>query len=101
MLLTLPVLTLELGPGSNEGIPRDLEAVQGFDILSEALGAGATAPAAIVVDTGSAGGAGDPAVAAALTELDAGSRPIRRWQRSSSTRRHSTSIRVRATSTSK
>ncbi|MEX2614180.1 MAG: MMPL family transporter, partial [Gaiellaceae bacterium] len=53
ILLTLPVLTLELGPGSNEGIPRDIEAVQGYDVLGEAVGAGATAPTAIVIDTGS------------------------------------------------
>ena len=70
ILLTLPVLTLELGPGSNEGIPRDLEAVQGYDIMSDAVGAGAVAPAAIVIDTGSVGGARDPAIATALTELE-------------------------------
>ena len=69
ILLTLPVLTLELGPGSNEGIPRDLEAIRGLEILDEAVGAGATAPTAIVVDTGRAGGARDPAVARALAEL--------------------------------
>ena len=69
ILLTLPVLALELGPGSNEGIPRDLEAVRGLEIVDEAVGAGATAPSAIVIDTGSAGGARDPAVAAALEEL--------------------------------
>ena len=45
----------QLGPGSNEGIPRDLEAVQGFDILSGAVGAGAVAPTAIVIDTGQPG----------------------------------------------
>jgi RND superfamily putative drug exporter len=72
ILLTLPVLTLELGPGSNEGIPRDLEAVQGYDVLSEAVGAGATAPASIVIDTGRVGGARDPAIAVALTELERG-----------------------------
>jgi uncharacterized membrane protein YdfJ with MMPL/SSD domain len=70
ILLALPVLTLELGPGSNEGIPRDLEAVRGYDILTDAVGAGATAPTAIVVDTGRAGGAGDPAIARALAELE-------------------------------
>jgi RND superfamily putative drug exporter len=69
ILLTLPVLALELGPGSNKGIPRDLEAMQGYEILSEAVGAGATAPTAIVVDTGRAGGAGDPVIGKALTEL--------------------------------
>jgi RND superfamily putative drug exporter len=69
ILLASPVLTLDLGPGSNEGIPRDLEAVQGYDVLAAAVGAGATAPANIVVDTGSAGGADDPAVRAAVSEL--------------------------------
>nr|MBA3434449.1 MMPL family transporter [Actinomycetota bacterium] len=72
ILLTLPVLTLELGPGSNEGIPRVLEAVQGYDILSEAVGAGATAPASIVIDTGAAGGARAPAIATSLAELARG-----------------------------
>jgi RND superfamily putative drug exporter len=67
--LALPVLTLELGPGSNEGIPRHIEAVQGYDVLAEAVGAGATAPAVLVVDTGREGGAGDPAIARALAEL--------------------------------
>ncbi|MEX2613315.1 MAG: MMPL family transporter, partial [Gaiellaceae bacterium] len=37
-----------------------------------AVGAGATAPTAIVIDTGSPGGARDPAIAAALTELGRG-----------------------------
>jgi uncharacterized membrane protein YdfJ with MMPL/SSD domain len=69
ILLTLPVLALELGPGSNEGIPRDLEAMQGYEILSEAVGAGATAPSAIVVDTGRVAGAGDAAIGRALAEL--------------------------------
>ncbi len=69
ILLALPVLAIELGPGSNEGIPRELESMQGFEILSDAVGAGATAPSAIVVDTGRAGGARDPAVAGAVTEL--------------------------------
>ena len=72
ILLTLPVLALELGPGSNEGIPRDLEAIQGYEILGEAVGAGATAPAAIVVDTGRAGGVGDPEVVSALAKLGRG-----------------------------
>jgi RND superfamily putative drug exporter len=72
ILLTLPVLTLELGPGSNKGIPRDLEAIQGYEILSQAVGAGATAPSAIVVDTGRAGGVGDPEVVRALAKLGRG-----------------------------
>ena len=69
ILLTLPVLTLELGPGSNEGIPRDLEAMRGLDILSDAVGDGALAPTVIVVDTGRPGGVRDPAVIEAGAEL--------------------------------
>jgi RND superfamily putative drug exporter len=71
LLLAAPVLTLELGPGSNEGIPRELESVQGLDVLTEMVGAGATAPTNVVVDTGRAGGAADPAVTAALGRLEA------------------------------
>ena len=50
-----PVLALQLGPGSNQGIPQNLEAVEGNNVLTEAVGAGAVAPTDIVVDTGSAG----------------------------------------------
>jgi putative drug exporter of the RND superfamily len=69
VLLTLPLLSLQLGPGSNEGIPRDLEAVRGYDVLTEAVGAGAVAPTNIVVDTGRAGAARDPAIGVAVSEL--------------------------------
>jgi RND superfamily putative drug exporter len=69
ILLTLPLLSLQLGPGSNEGIPRDLEAVRGYDVLTDAVGAGAVAPTNIVVDTGKAGGAREPGIAAALENL--------------------------------
>jgi uncharacterized membrane protein YdfJ with MMPL/SSD domain len=70
LALALPVLALQLGPGAYaEGIPRDLEAVRGYDVLTEAVGAGAVAPANVVVDTGRAGGAEDPAIGAAVAEL--------------------------------
>jgi RND superfamily putative drug exporter len=69
LLLTLPLLGLQLGPGSNEGIPKRLEAIKGYEALTAAIGAGAVAPTNVVVDTGRAGGAADPAVAGALTEL--------------------------------
>jgi RND superfamily putative drug exporter len=72
ILLALPVLDLELGPGSNKGIPQDLEGVQGLNIISETLGEGALAPTAIVVDTSRPGGATDPDVRAALGRLAAG-----------------------------
>jgi RND superfamily putative drug exporter len=72
LLLAAPVFSLQLGPGSNEGIPKELEAVQGLDVLAAAVGAGATAPTAVIVDTGSAGGATDPDVVAAVGRLRTG-----------------------------
>jgi putative drug exporter of the RND superfamily len=72
VLFALPVLALQLGPGSNTGIPRNLESVRGLDELSAAVGAGATAPTNIVVDTSRSGGATDPEVRAALGRLESG-----------------------------
>ena len=46
VILALPVLTMEVGPGSNKGIPQDLEGVQGLNIISDAVGEGALAPTA-------------------------------------------------------
>lgn len=74
LLLTLPLLSLQLGPGANEGIPRDLEAVQGYDVLTAAVGAGAVAPTNIVVDTGRTGGAEDTRIADAVAGLALGLR---------------------------
>ncbi len=72
LALALPVVALETGPGSNFGLPQDLESVQGMNILTAAVGAGATAPTAIVVDTGSAGGARGAAVTEAMGRLEQG-----------------------------
>jgi RND superfamily putative drug exporter len=72
VLAAAPLLALQLGPGSNQGIPQDLEAVQGLDILSDAVGAGALAPSDVVVDTGRDGGATDPQVQGAVGRLVAG-----------------------------
>jgi RND superfamily putative drug exporter len=69
LALATPVLALQLGPGSNEGIPQDLEAVQGLNVLTEAVGEGALSPTDIVIDTGREGGASDPAVAAGVERL--------------------------------
>jgi putative drug exporter of the RND superfamily len=69
---TLPLLSLELGPGSNKGIPQDLEAVRGLNLLSDAVGEGAIAPTEIVVDTGRPGGGDDREVRAALGRLTTG-----------------------------
>jgi uncharacterized membrane protein YdfJ with MMPL/SSD domain len=72
--LALPLLSLELGPGSNQGIPQDLEGVQGLNVISDAVGEGALAPTAIVGDTGSPDRVQSTAVRAALGDLQEGLR---------------------------
>jgi putative drug exporter of the RND superfamily len=72
LLTATPVLALQLGPGSNQGIPQELEAVRGLDILSDAVGEGALSPTEVVVDTGRAGGSSEPEVQAAVGRLIAG-----------------------------
>ena len=74
LLAATPLLALELGPGSNQGIPQDLEAVQGLNILTDAVGAGAIAPTEVVVDTKRPDGASDPEVQAAMNRLIGGLR---------------------------
>jgi RND superfamily putative drug exporter len=69
LALATPITALQLGPGSNEGVPQNLEAVRGLNILEEAVGAGAISPTDIVVDTGRAGGVRDPAVQAGKLRL--------------------------------
>jgi RND superfamily putative drug exporter len=69
LALATPLTALELGPGSNEGVPQNLEAVKGLNILAGAVGEGAISPTKIVIDTGRAGGAGDPRVQAAKERL--------------------------------
>jgi putative drug exporter of the RND superfamily len=69
LALAAPVLTLQLGPGSNEGIPQRLESVQGLKVLTEAVGEGAISPTEIVIDTGRDGGAAAPDVQAAKERL--------------------------------
>jgi uncharacterized membrane protein YdfJ with MMPL/SSD domain len=67
--LALPVFSLEVGPGTNKGIPQDLESVRGLNILSAELGEGATAPTDVIVDTHRAGGVRAADVQAALQRL--------------------------------
>jgi len=67
--LAAPVATLELGPGSNKGIPQNLEGVKGLDIVGAEIGEGAIAPTAIVIDTGQAGGVREPEYRAAIQRL--------------------------------
>jgi RND superfamily putative drug exporter len=69
LAIASPALALDLGPGSNEGVPQDIEGVKGLNVVADAVGEGALAPTAVVIDTGRAGGARDPAVQAALRRL--------------------------------
>ncbi len=69
LALAVPVFALEVGPGSNRGIPQDLEGVRGLNVIAEAVGEGALAPTAILVDTGRAGGARDPQIRDAVGRL--------------------------------
>jgi putative drug exporter of the RND superfamily len=72
--LALPVFALELGPGSNKGIPQDLEGVQGLNVITDAVGEGALAPTNVVIDTGRAGGVQDASARSALGDLLTGLR---------------------------
>jgi uncharacterized membrane protein YdfJ with MMPL/SSD domain len=62
--LALPVTALQLGPGSNEGVPQRLEAVRGLNVLAAEIGDGALSPTKIVIDTGRAGSARSPEIQA-------------------------------------
>jgi uncharacterized membrane protein YdfJ with MMPL/SSD domain len=53
----VPVYAISLTPGSASGIPRFPQSVQGFDLLTKAVGPGALSPTQVVVDTGHRAGA--------------------------------------------
>jgi RND superfamily putative drug exporter len=65
----LPVFALKLTPGSAAGIPQHPQAVHGFAILRDAVGAGALSPTQVIVDSGRAGGARAPAVQRSIGKL--------------------------------
>jgi RND superfamily putative drug exporter len=67
--LSLPILTLQVGPGTNKGIPQDLPSVQGLNLLGAAVGEGALSPTEVVIDTQRAGGVRDPDVRDAAARL--------------------------------
>jgi uncharacterized membrane protein YdfJ with MMPL/SSD domain len=69
LALALPAIGLHLTGGDNRGVPLTTESTRGLHILSTTLGPGALAPHQIVVDTGRAGGANDPAIVAAQRRL--------------------------------
>jgi uncharacterized membrane protein YdfJ with MMPL/SSD domain len=65
----VPVLDLQLTPGSTSGTPQSPESIRGFNILRDAVGPGAVAPAQVVIDSGRERGVRRPAVQAAIAEL--------------------------------
>jgi uncharacterized membrane protein YdfJ with MMPL/SSD domain len=77
IVLALPALGLALTSGDNRGIPLTTESTRGMHVLQTTLGPGALAPHQIVIDTGRAGGASDPAVVAAQERLVAQLQPDR------------------------
>ncbi len=64
-----PALNLQLTPGSNKGVPQNLESIRGLNVLTSAVGAGATAPTKVVVDTGRPGGVDAAPVHGAVARL--------------------------------
>jgi putative drug exporter of the RND superfamily len=64
VLAALPVLALELTPGSAQGIPQTPSSVRGLNVLRAAVGPGALSPTQIVV-----AGAQTPGVQPALARL--------------------------------
>jgi uncharacterized membrane protein YdfJ with MMPL/SSD domain len=69
LVLASPVLRMELGPGTNEVLPQNLESTQGLRILSAAVGKGALDPTEIIVDTGGAGRATQQGTTLAVANL--------------------------------
>ena len=65
----VPVFALKLTPGSAQGIPQHPQAVRGFTILRDAVGAGALSPTQIIVDTGRQGGVALPETQRSIAAL--------------------------------
>ncbi len=65
----VPVLDLELTPGSASGTPQSPESIRGFNVLRDAVGPGALAPTQVVVDAGASSGIFTPPVQAATSRL--------------------------------
>lgn len=69
LAMAAPLLSIELGPGSRSGMPRTAESMQGLDLVAAAIGAGATAPTSILIDTGRDDGVHDPQLVRAIARL--------------------------------
>jgi RND superfamily putative drug exporter len=69
IVVAVPVLSLQVGPGTNKGVPQDLESVRGLNILAAEQGEGAIAPTEVIVDTHQPGGVQTSDVQAAVQRL--------------------------------
>jgi RND superfamily putative drug exporter len=67
--VAIPAFALQLTPGSAQGIPQHPQAVHGFALLKQAVGAGALSPTQIVVDSGRAGGVVSESVQSSIYRL--------------------------------
>ena len=65
----LPVLALELTPGSISAIPRSPESVRAYELLRQSIGAGGITPVYVVVDAGAPEGTREPQVRRAVDRL--------------------------------
>lgn len=65
----VPLRSLELSPGSFEGLPSAPEAMRGLTLLEDRVGAGVVTPTQLVVQTGAAGGVRAGSVPLALDRL--------------------------------
>jgi uncharacterized membrane protein YdfJ with MMPL/SSD domain len=68
ILMAIPAIRLQVTPGSTYGIPRTSQSVRGFDLMSAAIGPGATSPAQILV-VSSAGSVLAPPTQRAIARL--------------------------------
>ncbi len=69
VVAALPAVWLSLTPGSLSGIPSELEASRGYDLLRRGIGPGVVTPTSVVVDTGRPGGANRTDVRRAIDRL--------------------------------
>lgn len=67
--LAAPVFALQLTPGSVHGIPRQPQAVHGFDLLTKAVGPGVVSPSQVLIDAGSGGNVLAPQTQQAIGSL--------------------------------
>jgi RND superfamily putative drug exporter len=70
VVAAIPIYTLQLTPGTAEGIPRHPQSVRGFDVLEAAVGPGAVSPTQVLVDAGEGGNVLDSNVQAAIGRLE-------------------------------